>query len=60
LSVIETKILNQPVPVGTGLPGLLVKVIGPLTKTESEKKTAGFKDCGKVQSKSNQILSTDL
>ncbi len=39
-SVIENIILNQPVPVGTGLPGLHVKVIGPLTKKESEKKTA--------------------
>jgi DNA-directed RNA polymerase subunit A" len=39
-SVIENIILNQPVPVGTGLPGLLVNVIGPLTKKESEKKTA--------------------
>ncbi len=39
-SVIENIILNQPVPVGTGLPGLLVKVIGPLTKKDSEKKPA--------------------
>ena len=39
-SVIENIILNQPVPVGTGLPGLLVKVIGPLTKKEEDKKTA--------------------
>lgn len=39
-SVIENIILNQPVPVGTGLPGLLVKVIGPLTKKDSEKETA--------------------
>ena len=31
-SVIENIILNQPVPVGTGLPGLLVKVTGPLVK----------------------------
>ena len=30
-SVIENIILNQPVPVGTGLPGLLVEVTGPLT-----------------------------
>ncbi|MFA5953442.1 MAG: DNA-directed RNA polymerase subunit A' [Candidatus Pacearchaeota archaeon] len=37
-SVIENIILNQPVPVGTGLPGLLVNVIGPLSKKESEKK----------------------
>jgi DNA-directed RNA polymerase subunit A'' len=39
-SVIENVILNQPVPIGTGLPGLLVKVVGPLIKKESEKKTA--------------------
>lgn len=39
-SVIENIILNQPVPIGTGLPGLLVKVIGSLTKKESDKKTA--------------------
>jgi len=38
--VIENIILNQPVPVGTGLPGLLVKVVGPLTKKDSEKKLA--------------------
>ncbi len=31
-SVIENIILNQPVPVGTGLPGLLVQVIGKLSK----------------------------
>jgi DNA-directed RNA polymerase subunit A" len=39
-SVIENIMLNQPVPVGTGLPGLLVKVVGPLIKKESEKKKA--------------------
>ncbi|MBU2615983.1 MAG: DNA-directed RNA polymerase subunit A', partial [Nanoarchaeota archaeon] len=39
-SVIENVILNQPVPIGTGLPGLLVKVVGPLVKKESEKKVA--------------------
>jgi len=39
-SVIENIILNQPVPVGTGLPGLLVKVLGSLKKEESEKMTA--------------------
>ena len=42
-SVIENIILNQPIPVGTGLPGLLVKIIGPLTKKEEEKKTAKTK-----------------
>ena len=36
-SVIENVILNQPVPVGTGLPGLLVKVTGPLTRDIKEK-----------------------
>lgn len=36
-SVIENIILNQPVPVGTGLPGLLVKVTGPLVDKEIEK-----------------------
>ena len=35
-SVIENVILNQPVPVGTGLPGLLVKVTGKLS-SEKEK-----------------------
>ena len=39
-SVIENIILNQPVPVGTGLPGLLVKVVGPMTKPSSEIKKA--------------------
>ena len=39
-SVIENIILNQPVPIGTGLPGLLVKVIGPLVKKEEDKKVA--------------------
>src|SRR3989344_460158 len=42
-SVIENIILNQPVPIGTGLPGLLVKVTGPLVKKESEKTTAKTK-----------------
>jgi len=37
-SVIENIIINQPVPVGTGLPGLLVKVVGPLTKEQKETK----------------------
>ena len=40
ISVVENIMLNQPIPVGTGLPGLLVKVIGPLAKKDSEKKTA--------------------
>ena len=47
-SVVENIILNQPVPVGTGLPGLLVKVIGPLVKDEKEKKTAKSKIVEKV------------
>jgi DNA-directed RNA polymerase subunit A' len=39
-SVIENILLNQPIPVGTGLPGLLVEVTGPLVnkKLEAEKK----------------------
>jgi DNA-directed RNA polymerase subunit A' len=37
-SVIENIILNQPVPVGTGLPGLLVKVTGSLAKNKKTKK----------------------
>ena len=37
-SVIENIILNQPVPVGTGLPGLLVKVTGPLSKKKEDGK----------------------
>jgi DNA-directed RNA polymerase subunit A' len=36
-SVVENIILNQPVPVGTGLPGLFVKVTGPLTKSKEKK-----------------------
>jgi len=43
LSVVENVILNQPVPVGTGLPGLLVKVVGPLVKKEADKKRAESK-----------------
>jgi|APSaa5957512622_1039677.scaffolds.fasta_scaffold02605_9 DNA-directed RNA polymerase subunit A' len=42
-SVIENIILNQPVPVGTGLPGLLVNVVGPLNKKEKDKKLADSK-----------------
>ncbi|MBU2562234.1 MAG: DNA-directed RNA polymerase subunit A' [Nanoarchaeota archaeon] len=47
-SVIENIILNQPVPVGTGLPGLLVEVIGPLVKKDSEKKSAKKETVEKV------------
>ncbi len=47
-SVIENIILNQPVPIGTGLPGLLVKVIGPLVKKEEELKTVKAKVVEKV------------
>jgi DNA-directed RNA polymerase subunit A' len=36
-SVIENIILNQPVPVGTGLPGLLVKVTGSLAEKGKKK-----------------------
>jgi len=36
-SVIENILLNQAIPGGTGLPGLLVKVTGSLAKTKGEK-----------------------
>jgi len=39
-SVIENIILNQPVPVGTGLPGLLVKVTGDLANKKDKEKKA--------------------
>jgi len=39
-SVIENILVNQPVPIGTGLPGLLVKVVGPLVNKDKNKKTA--------------------
>lgn len=39
-SVIENIMLNQPVPVGTGLPGLLVKVTGPLVNKNIKQKKA--------------------
>ena len=43
-SVIENIILNQPVPVGTGLPGLLVKVTGALsTESPDYKKSKSIK-----------------
>lgn len=48
-SVIENIMLNQPVPVGTGLPGLMVKIIGPLVKKESEKKKADKEVVDKVE-----------
>ena len=37
-SVIENVILNQPIPVGTGFPGLLVKITGKLVKEKEGKK----------------------
>jgi len=40
VSVIENILLNQPVPIGTGLPGLMVEVVGPLTKKDKDKTTA--------------------
>ncbi|MDP4039225.1 MAG: DNA-directed RNA polymerase subunit A' [Candidatus Pacearchaeota archaeon] len=39
-SVIENIMLNQPVPVGTGLPGLLVKVTGPLINKKIKRKSS--------------------
>ncbi|MBS3085033.1 DNA-directed RNA polymerase subunit A' [Candidatus Pacearchaeota archaeon] len=47
-SVIENVILNQPVPVGTGLPGLLVNVIGSLAGDDKHKKTASSEIVEKV------------
>ncbi|MEK6850805.1 MAG: hypothetical protein AABX85_04475 [Nanoarchaeota archaeon] len=38
-SVIENILLNQPIPVGTGLPGLLVKITGPLVDKKLKKKS---------------------
>jgi DNA-directed RNA polymerase subunit A" len=35
-SVIENILLNQPIPVGTGLPGLLVKVTGQLVRKKEK------------------------
>ncbi len=35
-SVIENILLNQVIPVGTGLPGLLVEITGPLVNIESK------------------------
>ena len=37
-SVVENILLNQPIPVGTGLPGLLVKVTGPLVNKSEKRK----------------------
>lgn len=36
-SVIENILLNQAIPVGTGLPGLLVKITGPLVDKKLDK-----------------------
>ncbi len=43
-SVIENILLNQPIPVGTGLPGLLVRVTGPLVNKKLEKIKARKED----------------
>jgi DNA-directed RNA polymerase subunit A' len=48
-SVVENVILNQPVPIGTGLPGLFVEVVGKLTKKEKDKKIASSKIVDEVQ-----------
>ncbi len=50
-SVIENIILNQPVPVGTGLPGLLVEVTGPLT----DKKQKSVKEVAKITAKTKDV-----
>lgn len=49
VSVVENIILNQPVPLGTGLPGLLVKVTGPLAKKKDELKPAREKAIKKAE-----------
>jgi len=36
-SIIENVILNQPVPVGTGLPGLMVEITGKLAKEKENR-----------------------
>jgi len=38
-SVIENILLNQVIPVGTGLPGLLVEITGPLVNKDLKKST---------------------
>jgi DNA-directed RNA polymerase subunit A" len=43
-SVVENIMLNQPVPVGTGLPGLLVKITGSLGEDAREKKSSKKKE----------------
>ena len=50
LSVIENIILNQPVPVGTGLPGLMVKITGPLVREKGRK-------TGKRENKNNEYIN---
>ncbi len=50
-SVIENIILNQPVPIGTGLPGLLVEVTGPLT----DKKPKSDKSVQKITLKTKDV-----
>jgi len=61
-SVIENIILNQPVPVGTGLPGLMVEVTGPLSdkKLKSDKSVAYLtKDTKDVSKKSTEPIIND-
>ena len=36
-SVIENILLNQPIPIGTGLPGLIVQITGSLSKAHKKK-----------------------
>ncbi|MFH1359078.1 MAG: DNA-directed RNA polymerase subunit A' [archaeon] len=58
-SVIENIILNQPVPVGTGLPGLMVEVTGPLTdkKPKRDKSVAHLtKNVKDSSSKTNKPI----
>ena len=50
-SVIENIILNQPVPVGTGLPGLLVKVTGKLDQPKKKEVKKAGKIVKKIEEK---------
>jgi len=54
LSVIENIILNQPIPIGTGLPGLFVQITGPLAEQKSEKKSEKKKLSTKTAKKTSK------
>ncbi|MEM4271828.1 MAG: hypothetical protein QXD13_01945, partial [Candidatus Pacearchaeota archaeon] len=54
-SVIENILLNQVIPVGTGLPGLLVEITGPLINIESKalKSSSGKTSDKELEKKKN-------